>query len=380
MIAAQKLSELVDIFKCCIFTWGALTTILPAFLIAGAIIAFVPSSSLIRYLGAGSKKYLSYPIAAISGAILPACSCNIVPLFTSILKRGASIGPAFTFLYAGPAINLVSIIFTFKVIGPLLGLWRLIGVLVIAIILGLIMEKIFSRPKELTVPGEQVILESERIDKWRLIILFSFLFGILMIGSSLGTLSSFDLIDKSGTYFKMSGFFVLLVLLSAFVSFKFKQAELLDWLTQTFKLIKTIVPLFIASILIIALIAKYVDIRWIHGMLSAQKDSLGNRLFFPTLGTTFFGTILGELMYFPILSEVVFVKAFLKLGMDIGPAMALLLAGPGTSLPGFILISKFVGWKKVVAYFLISVILELIFATTLAMSLGDYICACLNLK
>jgi len=106
----HSLTELVDIFKCCIFTWGAFTTVLPAFIIAGAIIAFIPTDFIGRYLGVGSKRYISYPAAALAGAILPACSCNIVPLFASILNRGAGIGPAFTFLYAGPAINLISLV------------------------------------------------------------------------------------------------------------------------------------------------------------------------------------------------------------------------------------------------------------------------------
>jgi len=380
-MTAQKLAELVDIFKCCIFNWGALTTILPAFAIAGGVIAFFPAQSITRYLGSGSRKYISYPIAAISGAILPACSCNIVPLFASILSRGAGTGPAFTFLYAGPAINLISSIFIFKVIGPLLGIWRLAGVFLISIILGLIMEKIFPGPKGHLKPGQkQVTLETERVKKVRLFILFILLFGILITGSSLGSPSSADIINKSSTQFKYILISILLISLVGLIISNFKRTELLDWLMQTAKLIKTIVPLFIISILIVGFIAKYIDIRWIHHMLSAQKDSLGNRQLFPTIGTTFFGTMLGELMYFPILSEVVFTKAFLKLGMDIGPAMAILLAGPGTSLPGFILISRFVGWKKVGVYFLISVILELSFSAALAMSMGDYICACLGLK
>lgn len=380
-MTAQKLSEIVDIFKCCIFNWGALTTILPAFAIAGAIIAFLPAHSITRYLGAGSRKYISYPIAAISGAILPACSCNIVPLFASILGRGAGIGPAFTFLYAGPAINLISSIFTFKVIGPLLGSWRIAGVFLISIILGLIMEKIFSGQKDPLLSGQrQVALEAEKVKKARLFVLFALLSGILIVGSSLSSPSSADIINKSGTYFKFLWLSILLISLSGLIITQFKRVELWDWLIQSAKLIRTIVPLFIISILIVGFIAKYIDIRWIHRMLAAQKDSLGNRQFFPTLGTTFFGTMLGELMYFPILSEVVFVKAFLKLGMDIGPAMAILLAGPGTSLPGFILISRFVGWKKVGLYFMLSVVLELSFSTALTMSMGDYICACLNLK
>ncbi len=379
----QKLSEIVDIFKCCIFNWSAPVTIVPAFLIAAAIIAFLPSISLNRYLGAGSRKFVAYPFAAISGMIIPTCSCNIVPIFASILKCGAGIGPAFAFLYAGPAISLISTIFTFKVIGPLLGVWRIIGVFSISILIGLLMEKIFpaaSGGVNKTGEPASCLHTTSIAGKGRVAALFIILFAILIAGSSATDVSSADIIDKRYMYLKFGLLFVFLASLFALVGAKFKRAEVLDWMLQAWKLVKTIVPLFIISILIVGLIAKYVDVRWIHNILSAKKDALGNRLFFPTLSTTFSGTVLGELMYFPILSEIVFVKGFLKLGMDIGPAMAILLAGPGTSLPGFILISRFVGWRKMGVYFVISVVLELVFSTALAMSLGDYICACLNLK
>jgi uncharacterized protein len=381
----HNLAEAVDIFKCCIFNWGAVTTVIPAFIIAGAIIAFVPSASIGRYLGAGSKRYIAYPVAALAGAILPACSCNIVPLFASILKCGSGIGPAFTFLYAGPAINLISLILTFKVIGPVLGLWRLIGVFSISILLGLIMEFLFSarikipegKKQEAQNPLNLGVVKTEKL---RLFMLFGLLFGILMVGSSLVTPVGAYPLDKTQIFLRSGIFSVLVILLLSLVILKFRRVEVLDWAKQTFKLIRTIVPIFLFSILIIALLAKYIDIRWIHNLFAAQKDALGNRMFLPTLRSTFSATLFGEFMYFPILSEIAFTKAFLKLGMDVGPALAILLAGAGTSLPGFILISRFVSWKKVVVYFLISVVLEVIFATTVSMAIGDYICACLNLK
>ena len=381
----HNLSEAVNIFKCCIFNWGAVTTIIPAFIIAGAITAFVPSSSISRYLGAGSKRYIAYPAAALAGAILPACSCNIVPLFASILKCGSGIGPAFTFLYAGPAINLISLSLTFKVIGPVLGLWRLVGVFLISITLGLIMEFLFSdrvrtSQEKARVAQNPLILETVKTDKLRLFLLFGLLFAILIAGSLLITPDGTPALDKTQVFLRSTIFSALVISLILLVIAKFKRLEVLDWLKQTFKLIKTIVPIFLVSILIIALVAKYIDISWLHNLFAAQKDALGNRLFFPTLRSTFSATLFGELMYFPILSEIAFTKAFLKLGMDVGPALAILLAGAGTSLPGFILICRFVSWKKMAAYFLISLVLEVIFATSVSMAIGDYICACLNLK
>jgi uncharacterized membrane protein YraQ (UPF0718 family) len=301
-----------------------------------------------------------------------------VPLFASILNRGAGIGPAFTFLYAGPAINLISAVFTFKVIGPILGVWRLIGILAISIILGLFMEIIFRQKNKIA--AASAVLETEKMNKGRLLLLFVLLFAILITGSMLVPSDLTQPLTKEQIYFRLGMFFIFVFLVCWLVATNFKKTELLDWLKQTYRFLKMIMPVFIISVLFIGLIVNYVDIRWIHNLLAAKKDALGNRLFFPTLQSTFFGTLFGELMYFPILTETAFTKAFLKLGMDIGPALAVLLAGPGTSLPGFILIARFTGWKKVCAYFIISVILELTFATVVAMSQGDYICACLNLK
>jgi uncharacterized membrane protein YraQ (UPF0718 family) len=243
----------------------------------------------------------------------------------------------------------------------------------------MIME-MFFHDKEASEIHSQEDLAAEKIDTVRLFLLFALLFAILIVGSSLVPSALAPPLNKTQFVARLSAFFGLVFSLLLLIASRFRKAELLDWLKQTYQLLKTIVPLFILTILIIGLIAKYIDIRWIHNLLSAKKDALGNRLFLPTLQSTFFGTIFGELMYFPILSEVVFTKAFLKLGMDIGPALAMLLAGPGTSLPGFILISRFVSWKKVSFYFVISVILETTLATLVAMSIGDYICACLNLK
>ena len=227
----QNLAQAIDIFKCCIFNWGVVTTIIPAFIIAGAITAFIPSAAIGRYLGAGAKRYIAYPVAALAGAILPACSCNIVPLFASILNRGAGIGPAFTFLYAGPAINLISLVLTFKVIGPVLGLWRLVGVLLISMLLGLIMEFLFS-PKIKNIPEIQnpLNLETVSIEKGRIFLLFGLLFAILITGSLLVAPAGAYPLDKTQIFFRMGIFSVLVIALLVLVRIKFKKVEVLDWL------------------------------------------------------------------------------------------------------------------------------------------------------
>ncbi|MFH1853899.1 MAG: permease [Candidatus Omnitrophota bacterium] len=379
----QKLAEVVDIFRCCLFTWGALTTVLPAFLLAGAVASFVSAQWITKFLGPKANKWLSFPIASVAGQILPTCSCNIVPLFASILKRGCGTGPAFTFLYAGPAINIISIAFIFKIIGPMLAFWRIIGVFIISITIGLVMSFLF---KDKDAPPQSSSTAQLDIDnaiekpkrKNALIIFFALLFLILAIGSSIGGLDPLGIGDKliAQKIISIAG----LAIATLFILLKFFPREsIFGWLDEVWRLLKNILPILIPAIFAIGILSTFIDIRWVHNLFSAQKDALGNRLFIPTLKSTFLATLFGELMYFPILSEVVFVKAFLKLGMDIGPALGILLAGPGTSLPGLMLIYRFAGFKKVLAYFVISLIMETIIAVSLSMYIGDYLCACLLL-
>jgi len=384
-MATQKLIEIVDIFRCCIFTWGAITTVLPSFLLAGAITTFVPSHSITRFLGPKSNKWFSYPIASIAGQILPTCSCNIIPLFTSILKKGCGIGPAFTFLYAGPALNIISIVFVFKIIGPILAFWRIIGVLITSILIGLVMSALFKDEKvgteQCSVPTQIDSINAIEMPKKKssLLLFFITLFLILAIGSSIGGLNPLGQGDK----FIIQKIIAMLLLAGGLVFLlikHFPKESALGWIDETWCLLKSIIPILIPSILIIGILSVFIDIRWVHQLFSAQKDALGNRIFLPTLKATFLATLFGEIMYFPILTEVVFVKAFLKLGIDIGPALGILLAGPGTSLPGFMLLYKFIGFKKVLAYFTLSIIIETIIAVTLSMYMGDYICACLITK
>jgi uncharacterized membrane protein YraQ (UPF0718 family) len=302
-----------------------------------------------------------------------------VPLFSSILKRGSGTGPAFTFLYAGPAISIISLAFTFKVIGPMLALWRLVAVFFISITIGLMMSFLFKGPAhaavaELSTDADSAVEKPKK--KKCLILFFLLLFLILSVGSTIGGIDSLKITDHYIAP-KVTAVCILVICLCLLLARCFPKESVIAWLQETWILIRSIMPILIISVFLIGLLSTLIDIRWVHKLFSAQKDALGHRLFVPTLKSTLAAIVFGELMYFPILTEIVFVKAFLKLGIDIGPAFGLLLAGPGTSLPGLILIHKFAGFKKVLAYFLLSVILETVVAVALSMLIGDYLCACL---
>ena len=127
--------------------------LLPAFFIAGAIAVFVSQGSVLKYFGANANKWLSYTVAAVSGCILAVCSCTILPLFTGIYKRGAGLGPAIAFLYSGPAISVLSVILTARILGIEMGIARVVGAVSFSIVIGLAMGFIFRKEERLVCKG-----------------------------------------------------------------------------------------------------------------------------------------------------------------------------------------------------------------------------------
>ncbi len=119
--------------------------LVPAFFIAGAISVFLSQAAVMKYLGATARRVVAYPVAAVSGSILAVCSCTILPLFAGIYKRGAGLGPASAFLYSGPAINVLAIILTSRVLGLEIGIARAIGAILFSIVIGIFMELIFRK-------------------------------------------------------------------------------------------------------------------------------------------------------------------------------------------------------------------------------------------
>ncbi|MDP2423989.1 MAG: permease, partial [Bacteroidales bacterium] len=122
--------------------------LLPAFFIAGVISVFVSQGSILRYFGANAKKWLAYSVASVSGTMLAVCSCTILPLFSSIHKRGAGLGPAIAFLYSGPAINILAIILTARILGFEMGVARVLGAVVFSVVIGVIMSLIYRKEEK----------------------------------------------------------------------------------------------------------------------------------------------------------------------------------------------------------------------------------------
>ena len=373
----DALLDIVDVFTCCVLTWKALTTVLPAFLLGGAIAAFAPTGLILRYLGARSNQPRAYATAAFSGVLLSLCSCNIVPLFMGIYKRGAGIGPAFTFLFAGPAINVVAMIFTFQVIGPTLGLWRAISVPLLAVAIGLIMAVTYGRASN---DQDQESATGDGLHdsglSWRLAWLFLLLLAMVVFGAY-----QTDVVSKQseqgshgGLLLLVGGMLALAAAIIALMKKAFDADERELWWAESWSLVKLVIPVLLPAILIIGIIATYIDVKLVYQLVGPSPEGSG---FWPTLRPILNATLFGEVMYFPILSEVAFTKAFLKLGMGIGPALALLITGPGTSLPGFIVLGRAIGWGKALVYELTAIILTAGFALFFGTGAGEYICQCM---
>lgn len=350
------MGEVVNIFSCCIFTWNALTTMLPAFLLAGAVAAFVSRASVVRYFGPRAPKPVAYGTAAVSGMLLSLCSCNIVPLFVSIYLRGAGLGPAITFLYAGPAINVLSLIWVIRVIGWRLGVWRAAAVPVLAVVIGLLMAWLFSRQEAVRVENEPYYGDAKERNPGPPVALVGLLLSLVIVGG----------MDNLTLAARLVAAGVLMLAGVALLWRCFTRAEIADWLRETWKLVKLVLPILIPAVLIIGLIAKYVPLKWIYTLVGSNHP-------LSVLGAAGFGAF----MYFPILSEVPFVKTFLKLGMNVGPGLAILLLAPGLSLPGMLIVRKVLGRRRLFTYVLGLVLLVSLVSWAFGFFYGDYVCPCM---
>lgn len=331
--------------------------LIPAFFIAGAITVFINQQSVIKYLGPKAKKIVSYTVASVSGAILAVCSCTILPLFKGIYKKGAGLGPAISFLYSGPAINVLAIILSFKVLGVELGTARVIGAILFAFIIGFLMHLIYKKEDEKRLTNESIFsaIEDENKRKlWQQAFYMAVMILILIIlnwAPSKGNIAFWDFIYRIKYYISAA----LGIVLALILIFWFKKDELSNWVVATRDFALQIVPLLFFGVLLAGFLlgrpghTALIPSKWIASLVG------GNSLF-----SNFFASISGALMYFATLTEIPILQGLLGAGMGQGPALALLLAGPSLSLPSILVISSELGWKKTLTYVGLVVIMSTI--------------------
>jgi len=332
-----------------------LTCLIPAFFIAGAIAVFVSKQSVLKYFGVKTKKYISYTIASVSGVILAVCSCTVLPLFMGIYKRGAGIGPATTFLFAGPSINILAIILTARVLGFNIGLARVIGAVGMSIIIGLIMAFIF-RKEEREKRNNDMFLEQVNEKTNRPLKISLLFFVLLVLILVIGAASS----EYIPWIPKLAIVYVITIFVSIILIFYYTRGEVKQWGHETWDLTKKILPILLVGVFIVGIIggiAAYLipgtDPSNAVGVVVAPYIG-GNSIF-----SCFFASVIGAILYMPTLLEVAIVGDLFGYSTGImggGPALALLLAGPSLSLPNMIVITKVIGLKKALVYICLVII------------------------
>ncbi len=372
--------------------------LVPAFFIAGVIAVFVSQNAVIKYLGAKAKKWVAYLVASVSGTILAVCSCTVLPLFSGIHKRGAGLGPAIAFLYSGPAINILAIILTMRILGMELGIARIIGAVSFSAIIGLIMSLIY-RKEEKEREDSQLAMPDMEEDRpiWQTAFHFFILVAVLVFANwgkpdtnegfwfwmfsnkwlltgifGLGISLSLIFILKLNKIYVVLGSITVLMLSILFhdqplipfgsaiviltLILTFSEGEPNEWLGESWGFAKQIMPLLGAGVLVAGFLLGspeggngIIPNEWISNMVG------GNSIF-----ANFFASITGAFMYFATLTEIPILQGLINGGMGKGPALALLLAGPALSLPNMLVIRSVIGTQKTTVYVVLVVIMSTI--------------------
>lgn len=379
--------------------------LVPAFFIAGAIACFVSQAAVMKYLGAGAKKVLAYGVASVSGFILAVCSCTVLPLFASIWKRGAGLGPAIAFLYSGPAINILAIVLTARILGLAIGTARAVGAVIFSIVIGLIMHFLFRKEEEekaqaaLHMPEHEVerplwqnviyfaimvfilifatwgkpaeptgLWNAIHSIKWLMTGIFAALLGVILIAwfrvkaykvvmAGAAVLVLALLFSHKPLIAFSTGIIALVWLITT------TRGETETWFLSTWDFTKQIMPLLFAGVLAAGFLLGrpgsegLISSRWVSSLVGGNS-----------VGANLFASVAGAFMYFATLTEVPILQGLIGAGMGKGPALALLLAGPALSLPNMLVIRSVLGTKKTVAY----IILVVIMATVSGMIFGHY--------
>ena len=331
--------------------------LVPAFFIAGAMQLFISERSVMRYLGKGAKQWLAYAVASVSGAILAVCSCTVLPLFMGIYKRGAGLGPATAFLYSGPAINVLAIILTARVLGWEIGVARALGAILFSVVIGVLMALIFRgeeterqkafESKTDAEPGDRTLAQTTAY--------FAVLIGILVFaawGKPAERIGFFYDVYLVKWYLVVG----LLVALGLMLRSWFNRDEIVSWKDSTWDFAKKILPLLFGGVLVAGLLM---------GRPGLDSGLIPNEYVAAVVGgnsilANFVASIVGAFMYFATLTEIPIIQGLIGSGMGKGPALALLLAGPALSLPSMIVINSTLGFKKTFTYVSLVVVMATI--------------------
>jgi hypothetical protein len=372
-----------------------LLCLVPAFFIAGGIACFVSQAAVMRYLGPAAKKVLAYGVASVSGTILAVCSCTILPLFAGIYQRGAGLGPATAFLYSGPAINVLAIVLTARVLGAALGGARAVMAIIFSIVIGLLMHLFFRKEEQAKIEAA-VHLPVPAVQRplWHNVVYFAIMVGILVFatwGKPAVEVGLWNTIY--GVKWYITGLFAAALGVILVVWFKVKATKVVltggavlalaltfphepligfsagivglsmlltstrgeteEWYLSSWDLAKQIMPLLFAGVLVAGLLLGrpgeegLIPAQWVGGLVGGNSFK-----------ANLFASVVGAFMYFATLTEVPILQGLLGAGMGKGPALALLLAGPALSLPNMLVIRSVMGTKKTLVFVCLVVVMS----------------------
>jgi len=387
-----------------------LACVVPALFIAGAIITFLSQSSVMRYLGPNANPVLAYAVASVSGCVLAVCSCSVLPMFAGIYKLGAGLGPATAFLYSGPAINVLALFLSARVLGLSIGVARAIGAVVFSVVIGLLMAVVFYKGERAKAEAVLQMPEPEKprrhIGKTALFLACMVMFlvfsdwfnpGNVVVKTADGRQFKAVVINemkdairfqleqdmdsnKSGDKITLPkteiaemqeqrtwviavhhirwylaalcGLAVLIM-----VWRWLERAEIRQWMSNTWQFTKLLVPLLYGGVFVVGFVSVLLPEKQVAQWVGDNS-----------LGANLVASVIGAFWYFATLTEIPITQALMKLGMHKGPVLALLLAGPALSLPNILVIRKVMGNSKTLVFILLVVVMS----TIVGMSFGMF--------
>jgi len=387
-----------------------LACVMPALFIAGAIITFLSQASVMRYLGPKSNPVLAYAVASVSGCVLAVCSCSVLPMFAGIYKLGAGLGPASAFLYSGPAINVLAIFLSARVLGFSIGAGRLIGAVAFSVVIGVLMAAVFRKGEQAKAKAAMQMPQPEKprrhISKTALFLVCMILFlvfsdwfnpGNVVVKTNDGRVFEAVVIhetkdairfqlqqdlasEKSGDKITLSkseiaemqeqhtwvlavyhirwylaGLMGLAVLVMAWQWFK--RNEIREWMHNTWDFAKLLVPLLYGGVFIVGFVSVLLPEKQVAQWVGDNS-----------LRANLVASVIGAFWYFATLTEIPITQALMNLGMHKGPVLALLLAGPALSLPSILVIRRIMGNVKMIVF----VSLVVVMSTIVGMFFGAF--------
>jgi uncharacterized membrane protein YraQ (UPF0718 family) len=320
------------------------TCLIPAFLLAGAMVTFVSKETIIYYLGAAAQKLKAFALAAGGSFFVAACSCTVIPVSSGLYYAGAAIGAAFIVLWVAPAANILALTYTGAILGSTMVLARIVAALVMAFVVGWVMTIVFRREEQARLqpvaapsnPG-QATAPTHLMGRADVTLL------VLLV---ISLLAPNYLVQKGPYWAKVLVWGIATIIVFIYAFWAKPKEELKRWMGETWWFVRLIFPLLLAGVFVVGVIGKLLPEEWVRTALGGSSVS-----------ASFLATIIGSVSYFATMTEAPFVDTLMKLGMGPGPALALLLTGPGLSLPNWLAIARVFGVKKAIVYVVTIIIL-----------------------